>query len=285
MRLIIVRLNKMEDIMKKIIITVTLFALLLTGCEQAKASNEVENVEQSNVKDVVVTSSNDNTNEEVTDSSEDNQTEEEVVYNKVGTVESINGGIVMVVAGCIAEDYEIGEEEAKKFYVGETVEVFEEEDGVSLKSFLNESSDVRFTSMGGLILQVTGELITSTEESIVILVNEEEMKFEIFDEVLAEIGDTVTIEYSEMGENQQFLAIYNETTKTSTKVISVDRSEDGYLVLNCGDEEISFIASLKGSVTNFNYSEISAGDEVDLYFDIATLSLPSKINPKRVIKK
>ncbi len=259
--------------MKKIIFT-TLVVLLLTGCQQGKITNEsIEAEIKEEEKEVVVTTeSGSETIDETTD---------EEQYNMIGVIESIVSGRVTIIAGCIANDYEIGVEAASQFFIGETVEVFEEET-VILKSFMEDKSGNRYTSMGILIEEVSGEVLSVDENSISILVDEETIKFEVTELPAANLGDQVTIDYFQRADEKYFMTLYNDSHKIKSKIISMERNDDGYLILNCGNENIEYVLTLDHAVTNFNLSELKVDDAIEIYAEVFLLSYPAQMAPKKV---
>lgn len=266
--------------MKKLLIVVLVLGLLLVGCESDAGENTklINNEESEMNKEADVS--------EGLPLDPDADAEAcQIAYDQVGEIIQMNDNTFHILTGDIIEVYTVSDEVVNDFFIGDTVGLVK--NGEHYEVYLYEVTNNlrRYTTMGDYIHEVTGEVISLSETELIIESDETHLSFELMGPVFADVGHVVTVDYIETLEGTIFLDLYNESNKLSTEVIYVERSEEGVLVVHLGVEgEVSYIATLNHTIVNFQLNELLPGDQVDVYFEIAALSYPAQIGPKKMWK-
>lgn len=252
--------------MKKLILAVSILSMLLVGCGNNKQIiDNNKNSSESNQVEVIITKEN--------------------IYPIIGKIIKFENDKVHILSGDIVEIYPISKENSKKLYLGETVTLSLNGDTYNIETYIIEDFLTRFTTMGDKIESITGEVIISVIDSITIKSKTKEFTFPTNEAIFAEVGNIVTVDYFQLGENKHILEIYNETHKFTATVISIKRGDDGSFIVSFGEEsEVTHIGTLNSSLINFNMSELKTGDKLDLYSEIMTMSYPAQFAPKKAIK-
>jgi len=263
--------------MKRLLSIVLGTSIIMAGCAQA---TEVTTLPSDNKDVTEVTMPAEDKNDENT--SELVETVKEIDYYTVGEIIQIEDNTVHILTGDVAEIFEVSQETLKDFYLGEIAGIVKEGEENKLTKYKVQDFSVRFTGMGLMIESITGEIIEATDEKLVLKTEEGEMTFTVNEKVFYELGNRVTVDYMSREDNY-LMAVYDETNKLTTEVISIERAEDGSFILNLGENgEVAYVANVSRAVVNFNYSDIKPGDKLDVYFDIMLTSYPAQIGPKKV---
>lgn len=251
----------------KLIIAFLAGTLILTGCG-ANAPNQAIN----EGKNLAVTS-------EVTDNEE---TVVNVNYDAAGEIIKFADGQVDILSGDIVETYKVSNDMLKDFYLGQIVTLTKEgPDEYSMMALLEEDFSIRHTTMGDLIVRVSGQVIKVSEDQVTIQTDDGEKTYKKSSDMVLELNQ----EYEfDLIENMNLItAAYGENAKITAKVQSINRLEDGemeLLVLDSND--IEYILRISQAVKNFNMSELAVGQTIDFYAEIMTMSLPPQAGPTRV---
>lgn len=256
--------------MKKLIMVISVLGILFVGCGDKEQLIDNGGIEPgSNQVEIA----------------EDEVVVEKKEYDMIGEIIEFRENEIHVLGGDVVEVYSVKNEVLSNFYLGETVGLTLNGDVYDVEPYIIKDFTRRFTTMGDRIESITGEVTISSSDSITIESELEELVFDIDEPVFAEIGNIITVDYLQIGEEKYILEIYNETNKFTTTVIAISRGEDGSFVVSLGEgTEITHIGTLNNSVINFNMSELKVGDELDIYVEIMAMSYPAQMAPKKAIR-
>jgi cell division protein FtsL len=269
--------------MKKVLL-IMMIGLLLVGCTTNAVVNEGglevnESINENNETIEENVETNDETDEDTT------QEESNVEFEMIGEIIEIDGNDLHILSGDIVEIYTVNDESLKSLYIGMTVGLVSKGEHYEAFEIIQTETTYRYTTMGDMIIEATGEVIAVTEEILEIKTEDGTMVFDIYGPIMAQVGELVTVDYFQHFDELTFLEVYNETHKIETKVLKIEKSDNGELVVHLGEEEVAYIATLNGTVVNFSFSELKEGDMVDVYVEVMAMSYPAQMNPKKMTKK
>lgn len=275
------------------VLILVLMVSALAGCNPATINVETNDSTDSNGTDgenkTPVTDGEDQTSEtnEENDNDETQHTDE---YVTVGKIIEFKENTVTVLAGDIAKDYTVDAANAKEFYIDETVGVIEIAEGnYQLERYTDADPTVRFTSGGYRIMSVSGIVKEAGEEKLVITTDDGELSFDISDDVSVSTDVNVIVDYFELKPNSDdkvFLAVYDEASKMSLTIKSIERTETGYMqITTVDDNDMEYIVfTVSGTVLNCSHADFAEGDAITIYpGEIREVSL-TEIDAKMILK-
>lgn len=207
-------------------------------------------------------------------------------YDVVGEVIEIDGQDVHILTGDIVDIYTV--EGSDDIYLGESVQILNQDGVQVVKPFIIENFDVKHTNMGQTIEKVSGTIETVKEDSFTLKTGNDKLTFEYYgDKAGVREGMTTDVEfirqYGSM-ENHLALQAYDLESAMEMTVDSLSRSERGMLIAKCTDADgmDSYVNIIPGSNDNFNISKLEVQDKIQVIPDVIMESYPVQINPKRV---
>ncbi len=250
-------------------LTLSLSVIMLTGCTQS--ADPIKNNDDSQSTSPV-------------SAVEDNTPAPD--YDIVGEVIEIDGQDVHILTGDIVDIYTVTS--TQDIYLGERVQIINQDGRQVVKPFIVENFDVKHTSMGQTIEKITGKIEKVSETSFDLRTDSDLIRFEYYGET-SEIheGMTTDVEFiRQYGDMEKNLAIhaYNLESAMTLTVDDLSRSEDGLLIAKCSDAEgmASYVKILPGTNDNFNISKLEISDKIQVIPDVIMESYPLQINPERV---
>lgn len=285
--------------MKKISIVAVLIVVLivgaLAGCNPSTDNTGTDTVtdggNQTPDVQTPTTDEEDQTPVDPTDGDNDNDTEQPTDENAtVGEIIEFKENAVTVLTGDIAEDFEIDAENAKEFYIGEIVVVKKvSEDKYQLERHADTDPTVRFTTEGNPIITVNGTVKEAAEGKLVITTENGDLTFDAGEKVEVAADAKVIVDYTELqpdSEEKILLAVYDEASKMSLTIKSIERTEAGYMQITAvNDKDLEHIVyTVAGTVLNCKHADFAQGDTITVYpGEIREIS-PTEIDAKMIIK-
>lgn len=209
-------------------------------------------------------------------------------YVTIGQIIAFEKEGVHILTGDIAEVFKVDKEDTKDFYLGETVGVVKvDENKYKLEKYKIENFDIRHNTMGEVIFNVFGKVKKVNKEEIIITTEEENLKFELYEEVSLEQGTEVIVEYLKREEENILIDIYNENSKINLIVKKISRAENtGIMVLDTEDKDgIKYMVYVLGeTVLNFNHTDLKEEDKITVYPEVIRESYPAQIDAKMIKK-
>lgn len=284
--------------MKKISIVAVLILVLmvgaLAGCNPATINVETNDTTDSNgtggENQTPVTDGEDQNPDDQTNEDNDSGEEPTDEYSTVGEIIGFKENAVTILTGDITEDFEIDAENAKEFYIGETVGIKEISEGkYQLERYEDTDHDMRFTTEGYPIISVSGTVKEAAEGKLVITTDNGNLTFEIGEDTELSEGANVIVDYFEFqpdSEEKILLAVYDEASKMSLTIKSIERTEAGYMqITTANDKDLEHIVyTVDGTVLNCSHADFSEGDTITVYpGEIREIS-PIEIDAKMILK-
>ncbi|MBI9014737.1 MAG: hypothetical protein JEZ08_21040 [Clostridiales bacterium] len=256
-------------------------ALLLTGCGDA---DELITNKQ---KNVTINATSEATDETV---STNNNT-----YETVGEVISIHDGSVSILTGDIMEDFKVSNVNINEIYLGQIVSVTKETDtDYSLMPYIIDDFSVRHTNMGNIIDRVDGEVLRIEEGNLIIQLKDgSELSASTGDEnLIAYIADALnhsdnlTLEFDIVTfskDSSYVLATYNQESKLSLIIDQLNRLDSGELEILASDNAGGqFVVGTKNPIKNFNLTDLTVGQSIDVYAEMIMESFPAQVKALRI---
>lgn len=274
--------------MKKILVLILTVSMLFVGCgkENTASGNESTNGQ------IQVEKIDNNQNEvttgivDETDTSETDNVVDGKVFNIIGEITQFDEDSIHVLQGDFEGIYKVDPSIMQNFYLGQTVELIEAGDMFTVKTFVLEDFSVPFEDMGYRVLEIAGKVIAIDEKNITIENEDGEHTYKSYHPMFAEVGNEVLLDVIVTGEEEFLHELYNITNKITVNVMAIDRNDEGYMVLSCGDgNEVTHIAMIDyTTIVNFNYQDLAVGDQLDLYAEVMSMSYPAQLMTKRAMR-
>ena len=260
---------------KNIAIGLLSASLLFTGC--GANSSEVITDDSKNVAI--------STRSDVTDLSTEDVSINEESVETIGEIIGFGDNSIDILTGDIAEVYSVSNDQHKNFYLGQTVYVTKETDTeYSLMPYIKDDFTIRHTSMGQMILRITGEVIAHEDNNITVMTDEGEKVFELTEDTIVEIGNTYEFDVIFFNENEQLVTkVYSENDKIQAIIDDLTRNDDGELIIHATSSNgTEYIIPTYMADKNFNLSDLSVGMNIDFYAQIITKSIPAQATATRI---
>lgn len=287
--------------MKKFSIVAVLIVVLivgsLVGCSPKDKDSTVDPVtdgtdQTPDVQTPTTDGDDQNPDDQDTDSDKDNEDGQQPTdkYATVGEIIEFKENAVTVLTGDIAQDFAVDADNAKEFYIGETVGVKKEsEEKYLLERYADADPTARFTTEGNPILTANGTVKEVAEGKLVITTENGELSLKAGDDVTVKADAKVIVDYTQTApdsEEKILLAVYDEASKISLTVKSIERTEAGYMKITTADDKDveKIVFTVAGTVVNCNRTDLSEGDTITVYpGEIREIS-PIEIDAKMIIK-
>lgn len=284
--------------MKKISIVAVLIVVLLVGalagCNPSTNDNDADTVTDGTNQTPdgqTPADGEDQTPVDPTDEDNDNDAEEPGdEYATVGEIIEFKENTVTVLTGDIAEDFEVDTENAKEFYIGETVGIKKaSESKYQLERYEDTDHAMRFTTEGYPIITVSGTVKEAAEGKLVVTTENGDITLDAGKDVALEAGAEVIVDYTEFqpdSEEKIFLAVYDEASKMSLTIKSIERTEAGYMQITTVDDKDleNIVYTVDGTVLNCSHTDFAEGDTITVYpGEIREIS-PTEIDAKMILK-
>lgn len=207
-------------------------------------------------------------------------------FDIIGEVIEIDGSDVHILFGDIVEIFKV--QNPDDVYLGQTVKVNGEAGDRSLEPYLIKSFEFKHTNMGDIIKTATGTVESVKEGSIKIRTESEVVKLQYYGSAVnVQKGDSVDVEYVQFGtklEDMTVIHVFPLESAMTLTVDSMERAEDGLLIIKGTDEEglESYVDVRPGSNDNFNLSELKVGDEIEVIPEVVMESYPMQVVPLRI---
>lgn len=210
-------------------------------------------------------------------------------YETAGEIMEFTEEGVSILTGDIMEDFAIDAEQAKTFYLGETVGVKKMEDGTYTLERIKVDPEARYTTEGLMIMTVSGTVKSVDGSKFVVTSEEGDLSFDNGDAVELEKDAKIIVDYFELdpsAEEKVLYAYYDEASKMSLTVKEISRTQDGQMMLSAEDEnggrfEVSVAAD---TVVNFDRTELKPEDKITVYPSVIMESDPAQVEVKMILK-
>lgn len=265
---------------KALIIGLVTTALLLSGCSDNSSSKGNLAVINNNDQNNSYTSSVIPTNED--DTIININTENFVT---VGEIIEIQSNEVHIITGDVAEIFNVSNDDLKNFYLGQIVSVTEEgENEYSLMPYNNTDFMQNYTSMGQIITRLSGTVISRSDESAVLMTENGELTVNISPTTVLEENAEYEFDIIEFEENDLFLFnAYHMTSKLTLTITDLNRLENGELQVSASDNNNgNYTINTYSAVKNFNLTDLSIGQELEVYPNSIMESYPVQIIASRI---
>ncbi|PAB60302.1 hypothetical protein [Anaeromicrobium sediminis] len=214
-------------------------------------------------------------------------TDEMKEYYTVGEIIEFEENAVHVLTGDIAEVFKVDKHSMTDFYLGETVGVVKlGEDSYKLDRYKIKDFSIRHTNMGQIIETIEGTVKSVDKQFFEINTKDGVMKFNAYKDIYLEIGEKITVEYLEFGDQKGLVQFYNEDSKIDLVVKGINRlDETGIMKVNTvdsnGNEYKVYV--LGSTVLNFNHSDLKVEDKITVYPEVIREIYPAEIDPKKIV--
>lgn len=210
-------------------------------------------------------------------------------YETAGEIMAFTEDGVSILTGDIMQDFAIDAEQAKTFYLGETVGVKKMEDGTYALERLKGDPEARYTTEGQMIITVSGTVKSVDGGKFVVTTENGELSFDAGDAVELEKDAKVIIDYFEFEPNAEekiLYGYYDEASKMVLTVKNIGRTQDGKMMLGAEDEKGGkfevYVAA--DAVVNFDRSELKTDDQISVYPSEIRESDPAQVDVKMILK-
>ncbi|MBN2793822.1 MAG: hypothetical protein JXR88_00345 [Clostridia bacterium] len=211
-------------------------------------------------------------------------------YEVIGEVIAIENKDVHILSGDMVNIYYIPDG-LENIYLGERVQLHQEDNKIVIEAYLNDSFENRFDTMGNSIQTLVGKLVDFEkvgDETRITLSTDDQTK------ILSYTGDF----FFTRGDNYEFdvvsytpdyytiMHVYHEHMKLYLKITEMNRSEQGELILTAEDTSGGiYIIPTRTAYKNFNLSELAMADEIIVYADLIMESFPMQVQTSKITKK
>lgn len=225
------------------------------------------------------------------DSDNTDQTGSTNYEGAIGEIIKFDGENIHILFGDIADIFKVKPEVAKNFYVGESVKLSKDGKYFNLKAYLDKDFAVKHTNMGDPITSITGTIKEDVKgKEFIVVVGDNEYNFENYEDIYFLKGTNVTVEYTQFSGSEEMIliAVYNNDATLQLVVDSIERTDDGKMVLNTksnGDSEtVDYIVYVLGSTAvEFNHSEVKEGSLIMVYASTIRESFPAQVDAQRIL--
>lgn len=255
-----------------------------TGCGVKEEEVKIDN----NGTDVIATDNVLLTEVPGTDQIPDNQAWD--MYDNIGEIIEISGDDIVILTGDIAQSYKLKSENITQVFLGQYVGVVELEDGIfKAEPFIIKDFSVRFTSMGQMIETKSGIItdIKSIDEAVEITIDIGGQSYtsQYSGDLVLVVGNTYDFDLINMGESSYISEIYDPEAVIDMTIKGFNRNENGNLIVSASDQNGGeYVLSLENIVTNFNYTDLKAGDIIKVYPASVIESMPMQVQANKIIK-
>lgn len=256
---------------KHIIIGLISATLIFTGC----GANNSE-VMPDETKNVAISTTDKG------DQSVGNINEES--FETIGDIIEFGNGEVHILTGDIADIYKVSHDQLKDFYLGQTVSVTKETDvEYSLMPYIIDDFTVRHTNMGDPISRITGEVISFTDEEVIVSTPEGELTFQKSKDLMITVGETYEFDVINLSDRQYAFAAYSDNQKLTLNIKEIIRQDNGELeILAVDDSNSEYIVRTYQAEKNFNYTDLAVGQDIAVYAPIVLTSYPAQVPATRI---
>lgn len=271
--------------MKRVVAAGLISTMLIGGLAGCSLNQDI----QVNKVDGTTQSSKKVTNEDKKDNNESDANKIDYdKYSLMGEIFRFEGENVEILSGDIMESYKLSKDIQKKFYIGETIGIYEEDGQTKVDRLLHDDYKIIHNSMGEMIKVVMGTVESINEDNIQVKTEVGMLKIDVFAAQGAEVGDSVTLEYVERGENKVAVNLYRENSTMNLIINNISRGENGIMILETisNDDKKGEATVYVNNTTrvNFNLSELKKDDKIVLYPGIVMTSYPPQIDALKIIK-
>lgn len=213
---------------------------------------------------------------------------ENIENSIVGKIIAFEGNSVHVLAGDIPEIFQVSNKNLTSFYLGETVSVKKiVENKYELFPYKNSDFNIRYTTMGNPISNISGILKEINEDNFIISQGNADIKIQSGYKIDFEVGSSVSVDYTSFdynSDNKVLLDIYNENTCLNLTVKEIGRSETGQMLITATDDAgKDFNVNVVDScILFFNHSDLKVNDKITVYHDDVINDSTTVINGKMI---
>jgi hypothetical protein len=282
----------MEVNMKKFMIlaAIGLVAISMAGCAEQKvdangvdeANTTIEtNVEKGDAEDCYLPSED---GSEYVTSTEGISIGEVIT---VGNIMSFNGDTIHIITGDLVQPYKFDSNQTGDFYIGQSVQLVKGEGIDRLEPFTMDDFGSRYTSMGQMLDEFSGEITELTDDSITVMRDDMLLKLSLYSKLDYEVGDNVSLYYFSFSPDDEasVFDIYNEDTKLDLVVNGIARSEEGHMILDMGGANgAAYTVDASSCYLELNMSEVKVGDVLSVYHDGIMESDPMQVRASLIRK-
>jgi len=211
-------------------------------------------------------------------------------YDVIGDIIQINGNEVHILSGDLAEIFNVDKEMLQTVYLGQKVKLFSKDGTLVIEPYIIEDFSIRHTSMGQTINEFNGTVtsIDSKDNENLITINsdDQEMIVNYYGDNLPKIGTFYEFESVSFVPGEQILSnFYNPESIITVTVTDLNRADNGELMFLGTDEDGGqYHIGTSSSTVNFNLSELSVGDVLNVYADAVMESYPMQVQTTKIIK-
>lgn len=211
-------------------------------------------------------------------------------YDVIGEVIEITGNAVHILSGDIAEIYNVDKEQLQTVYLGQTVKLYSQDGVLIIEPYIIEDFSIRHTNMGQTINEISGTVISidskDNENFITINSEDQEMVVNYYGDILPQIDTFYEFESISFVPGEMMLSnFYNPESIITITVTALNRSDNGELMFLGTDKDGGeYHIGTSSSTVNFNLSELSVGDVLDVYADAVMESFPMQVQTTKILK-
>lgn len=210
-------------------------------------------------------------------------------YETAGEIMAFTEEGVSILTGDIMQNFAVNAEQAKTFYLGETVGVKKMEDGTYALERLESDPEARYTTEGQMIITINGTVKSVDGGKFVVTTENGDLSFDAGETVELEKDAKVIVDYFEFepdAEEKILYGYYDEASKMALTVKDISRTDDGQMMVAAEDENGGKFEVYVGAdiVVNFDRSELKADDQINVYPSEIRESDPAQVDAKMILK-
>ena len=211
-------------------------------------------------------------------------------YDVIGEIIEITGNEVHILSGDIAEIFNVDKEQLQTVYLGQTVKLYSQDDLLIIEPYIIEDFTIRHTNMGQTINEFKGTVISidsiDNENLITINSDDQEMVVNYNGEILPQIDTFYEFESISFVPGEMMLSnFYNPESIITITVTTLNRADNGELMFLGTDKDGGeYHIGTSSSTVNFNLSELTVGDVLNVYADAVMESFPMQVQTTKIMK-
>lgn len=190
------------------------------------------------------------------------------------------------------EEFDVDEKCLNNIYIGQTVGIRESEagDGTWIaEPFILEEPSIRCTSFNNMVRIEKGVLkkleLDNSVTRLTVEISGKEYTSTYFGETKAEKDGDYDFEVIYGSEDLVISQLYDNRYAKTVKINGFIREKDGTLVIyGKGEQGDKYLIPVLCSAVNFNYTDLTVGDTIKVYYKSITDSLPKEVEAVRIDK-